>query len=205
MKLEVGKSYRNRLGEVVKVVKLTGEASPYRETHPFSSEYGRTYREDGKYDSGGAPDSLDLIAPADDPVITYLKCPILPKLPSFGDLCDAISTGNWKIVEPIRPLHPIVAMARASRDRAMLGPDGRPARMLTTGEIMLNEAHEQAEIDCLRPSDAASNDSNIDERIRECVENRENDVADREWVNAILRKHNNPGPYPPQRGCFGVR
>ena len=200
MKIEVGKRYRNRRGDVVKI---TG--TWMHPIYPFCG-YSLDYPDRRfAYTEGGVycldyQDSGDLIAPADDPVITYLQCPVFPKLPNFGDLCDAIANPkNWDCGEPRQPVHPIVEANVQSRDRALLGPDGRPSRMLTAEEVAFNEAREA--VDFFAPNDGVG-DSDIDERIREC---RINKARWELGLQMFGPKKPNPGPYPPQRGCFGER
>lgn len=66
MKLEVGKSYRNRRGEKRTIVFIVDY---------FVDEYGVTYRPDGMYQVSGFESSSDLIAEwTDEPKVVEFEC-----------------------------------------------------------------------------------------------------------------------------------
>lgn len=63
LKLEVGKSYVARNGEVVRIVGLR-EGNGYYEYWPYEGENNKRYRIDGTYSIGISPSEYDLIAEA---------------------------------------------------------------------------------------------------------------------------------------------
>lgn len=61
MKLELGKKYVNREGDVIGPMEATPGDHPYAENHPF--KFGnRTFQATGEYTLAGMPDYRDLIA-----------------------------------------------------------------------------------------------------------------------------------------------
>ena len=57
MKLEVGKFYVNRVGDVIQIV----ERDKYGTSHPYSDLEGSTYMSDGRYREPYCDDDLDLV------------------------------------------------------------------------------------------------------------------------------------------------
>ena len=138
--------------------------------------------------------SRDLIAPADDPVeikeiggtqVYYVK----------------VHGNRQNVLAPMPAIHPIVAANLQSRDRQVIGRDGKPSRMLTAAEVAENEPKPEQPSDCVLQELLNNRCSPIDIRIESCKWLR----GVKEETRQIRRKSRNPGPYPPQRGCFGER
>lgn len=64
MKIEVGKSYRTRDGDLERIAEIN-PARPYGRTHPFIADSGRSYREDGCYLESAEKCGADLVAEID--------------------------------------------------------------------------------------------------------------------------------------------
>ena len=228
MKLEVGKSYRNRRGEVVRIVG-TANISP---SYPFVGSDGIAYMKNGSFGFAWG-EQYDLIAPADDPVestVTFVAESSLDSCRSFGrkmyppadeivflktpppvgglmkslkEFIDEFYIPGRKpgkefvhvdhAIDSPAPLHPIVAANIQSRDRQVLGRDGKPARMLTEAEVAANEPRE--------PDYRTDGDT-----IRRPPIPYSMDIDTRKEIGDFMRrKKPNPGPYPPKRGCIGER
>jgi hypothetical protein len=83
LRLEIGKCYVDREGEVYGPMFATKRTSPYRKTHPFTDpETGMSFTADGRYYSAASPNEMDLVA--EDP------SPAAPA-PALGDKDELIA------------------------------------------------------------------------------------------------------------------
>lgn len=116
LKLEVGKTYLNRKGERVKIVKDTGHR-----TFPFEGDNYHSYAADGGYWPSGKESVLDLVAeaPAAPPEKRTFKIPentreisvnetdgriVIEFVPEVTELTERERIGEWLKTRPEEPV-----------------------------------------------------------------------------------------------------